>query len=402
MNYRIARMSSLVLAFGIFFSISCSNLQNTQTSDSSNSTEESLQEQIETVNRQIAENPDNSELKVEKANLLFRYSQTLDDPSNRNPAYVNMRDITDNLSTQSENSPQLDEIMQKAWRTEQSRGIELLQKEQSDQSENEVGDIIAHFQNAITIIPDSLKTYHVLATTHYQHGNLNQAIETLELADLQSNQTNPEIKEKLAYLYLESGDLAEAEQRYRELVEDYPEKLLYKHGLINVLMLSNKHDQTIELLEELSGEYPTRYAYQESLATELYYLFKNRTDQYVENGANIEISEDEREELTSMLNAIHSIFESIQETLPTTEENLFRIATFYKNTAIRLKKISENSENEVFSELQTEYMKFSLPLWERLAELKPENLGYISNLHQVYLELEMDEDAESLERSYNF
>ena len=47
-------------------------------------------------------------------------------------------------------------------------------------------------------------------------------------------------------------------------------------------------------------------------------------------------------------------------------------------------------------------MEYSLPIWERLAELNPENMGYISNLHQVYLELGMNEDAESLERSYNF
>ncbi|MDR9365242.1 MAG: hypothetical protein RI575_07890 [Balneolaceae bacterium] len=52
--------------------------------------------------------------------------------------------------------------------------------------------------------------------------------------------------------------------------------------------------------------------------------------------------------------------------------------------------------------MEQSFMEYALPLWERLAEINSDNLGYINNLYQVYLELDMQEEAESIERSYNF
>ncbi len=399
MNYRIPRMLSLVLAFGIFFALSCSTLQDTESANSSND-EAPLQEQLSDINREISENPDDIDLQTEKAQLLYRYSQTFSNPQNRYPIYLNLRDIANSYSSSSQISGSLDEILFEAWHTEQQNGISLLQKDQENRSDEEVSRITSHFENAITLIPDSLQAYNLLATTQYQHGNVDEAIQVLEQAEQQKDSYNPAIAEKLAYLYLESGDLVEAERRYRALVESNPDKLLYRHGLINVLILSNKHEETIEMLEELSEEYPTRYSYQESLATELYYLFESKTDSYVSGNSNNELSDEDREELTSLLSSVHSIFETIQKSLPTSEENLYRMASFYKKASERLSKLPD--EDGELEELENDFIEYSLPLWERLAEINSENLGYINNLYQVYLDLGMQEEAESIERSYNF
>lgn len=392
-------MLSLVLAFGIFFTLSCSTVHETESLNSSENDEASLQEKISDINRKISEDPENAELQMEKADLLFQHSQNIPDPANRNPLYLNLRDIADSHSSNPGISDQLDEILSKAWQSEKQSGIRLLQKIESNQSED-ISRIIAHFQNTITLIPDSLQTYSLLATTHYQHGGLNQAIETLEQAEEQQDQHKPSISEKLAYLHLESGDLDEAERRYKDLVEFNPDKLLYKHGLINVQILSDKHEEAIDQLEQLSGEYPTRYAYQESLATELYYLFKNKTDSLADSGTNSELSNEEQEELTSLLTSVHSIFETIQESLPTSEENLYRMASFYKKASTRLSQLP--GINGDLEEMEQNFMKYSLPLWEQLVEINSENLGYINNLYQVYMDLGMQEEAESIERSYNF
>lgn len=399
MTYQIPRMLSLVLTFGIFFTLSCSTVRNTET-DNSSDDETTLQEQISDINREISETPQNIDLQAEKAQLLYRYSQTFSAPQNRNPVYLNLRDIADSYTSDSEISEPLNEILFEAWHNEQQSGISLLQEDEANWSEEEVSRITAHFENAITLIPDSLQAYNLLATTQYQHGSVDQAIQVLEQAEQQRDSYNPAIAEKLAYLYLESGNLAEAERRYRDLVEFNPDKLLFKHGLINVLILSDKHEETIEMLEELSDEYPTRYSYQESLATELYYLFESKTNAYVNGNSNNELSDEDREELTSLLSSVHSIFETIQKSLPTSEENLLRMASFYKKAADRLGQLPD--EDGELDEMETDFMEYSLPLWERLAEINPENLGYINNLHQVYLNLDMQEDAESIERSYNF
>lgn len=398
MTYKIPRMLSFALAFGIFFTLSCSTLRDTESANSSDD-ETTIEEQISSINREITENPDNTDLRKEKANLLYRYSQTISVPENRNPVYLNIRDIANSYSSNSEIQNELDEVLSQAWRKEQQNGIRLLQKNEQGQDQD-ITTIIAHFENAITLIPDSLQTYSLLATTYYQHGDINQAIETLEQAEAQRDQYNSTVSEKLAYLYLESGNLEEAERRYRDLVEFSPDKLLYKHGLINTLILSDKHDETIDMLEELSDEYPTRYTYQESLATELYYLFKTKTDTFVSNSSNNELSEEERDEFSNLLSSVHSIFETIKESLPSSEENLFRMASFYKNASQRLQKLPLDGGE--LDEMQSEFLEYSLPLWEQLIEINPENLGYINNLYQVYLELGMQEEAESIERSYNF
>ena len=392
-------MLSLALAFGIFFTLSCSTLRDTETANSSDD-ETTLQEQLSDINQEISENPDNSGLQAEKAQLLYRYSQTFSHPDNRNPIYLNMRDIASSYSADSEISESLDEILFKAWRTEEQSAINLLQKDTENRSEEEIGRITSHLENAITLIPDSLQAYNLLATTQYQHGNVDQAIQVLEQAEQQRDNYNPAIVEKLAYLYLESGDLVEAEGRYRDLVEFDPDKLLYKHGLINVLILSDKHNETIDMLEELSEEYPTRYSYRESLATELYYLFENKTDEFLSDSSNNELSSEDREELTSLLTSVHSIFESIQESLPTSEENTYRMASFYKKASERLSQLPDSGDE--LNEMENDFMEYSLPLWKRLAEINPENLGYINNLYQVYQDLGMQEEAESIERSYNF
>lgn len=401
MKYRITRMASLVLAFGIFFIVSCGNLKNTDRESSSDET--SLQNELTEINRKISENPDKSDLQVEKASLLYRYSQTIPIITDRQPIYQNLRDLADGYEARFTNSSDsLDKILEKAWREEQNNGIKLLhQNDQEEITDEEFPTAISHFENAITTIPDSLQTYGLLSTTYYKQGNLSQAIETLEKADQHAEGENTDIQEKMAYLYLESGKLDEAENKYRNLAASHPDNLLYKHGFVNVLILNDQHQEAIELLKDLSDEYPNRYNYQESLATELYYLFRDRTSQYIDDGNNVSLDEEDQQELTDMLNSVHSLFESLQETLPTSEENLYRMATFYKRTSQRLEQLSAKSDLS-FSDLQTEFMEYSLPLWEQLSELKPKNLGYISNLHDVYLKLGMNEEATSLERSYNF
>lgn len=402
MKCRIARMSSLVLAFGIFFSISCGNLKSTESADEVDKT--TLQDELNELNRQISENPDNSNLQIDKATLLYRYSKSIPAVANRKPIYQNLRDLADNFTARfGTDSDPINNILEKAWHEEQAGGIKLLhQNNPSEISDQEVPRVISHFDNAITIMPDSLQTYSLLATTYYREGNLEQAIGTLVSANERGEDSNTDIEEKLAYLHLESGNLEEAERRYRDLAASHPDNLLYKHGFVNVLILSDKHEEAAELLEELSDDYPNRYNYQESLATELYYLFRNQTSQYIEEGNSESLSENDRQEISNMLNSIHTIFESLQETLPSSEENLYRMAAFYKKASMRLEELSANNDQVSFSDLQDEFMGYSLPLWERLVELQPDNIGYISNLHEVYVALEMHEEAEALERSYNF
>jgi len=399
MIHQLTRMSGLVLAFGIFFTLSCSTLQNSETANTKKNKDQTIQQDLRDLNNKLSENPDNPDLLIDKIDLLSKYANTLSNPSDRKPLYQNIREISDRLSSNSDVSNQLDVRLNRSWRNEQQSGITLLQQDDSNRLED-ISRITSHFENGITLIPDSLQTYKLLATTHYKHGSLNKAIETLKMAENRESLFDPDISEKLAYLLLESGDMPEAENRYRELVEFEPDKLIYRHGLINVLILSDQHEEAISMLEELTEEYPTRYTYQESLAAEMYYLFRDRTETLTNIGSDSTVSSEEQKELADLLNSIHGIFESLKKSLPTSEENLYRMAAFYKKSSERLSQLPDSDNN--LDEMEQNFMKYSLPAWERLVEINPDNLEYITNLYEVYLDLGMNDDAESIERSYNF
>ncbi len=390
----------LGLAFGLFFVQACSTVEQTEAPDEDLNTYEQLDAELNRLNDQIADNPGSEELYIKKSNLLFEIAKTLS-PSGRQPVYQNLKDHSDSALSHSEmNQETIKEILVNAWSHEQSKGVQLLQQ-------GRTADIVAHFNNAITLIPDSLVTYNLKATTLYEKGNLNEAIKTLEKAGRISGETQTELEEKLAYLYLESGDVERSIEMYQNLVEANPDDHHLKHGLVNAYIIDNQHENAISILTDLTDQFPSRHAYQEALATQVYFLFDKKSDDLLQHDdLDVEFT-NEVEQIHQMANQVHSIFDELQATMPINEENTYRIAGFYKEAYLKLSQIIKKIEledelAEIISDQKEQYLDLSLPLWERLAELNPDNMDYLNHLRQVYLYLDMEEDAQSLERTLSF
>lgn len=406
MTYLSTRMVSLVLTFGIFFGISCSVLDNNR-SDKPPSYQQELNNQIRTLNEQIVENPDNSDLKIQKANLLMELAESHANPSDRYPIYQNLYELSLESSNMEEPDVEhLDEIINRAWSSEQNSGVQLLQATRNAEDVNSYYDILAHFDNAIVLQPDNLVTYNLMATTFYENGSINNAIDTLERAFEWSNSSDNTIREKLAYLYLESGRTDEAINVYESLLASEPDNDHLTHGLTNAYMISNRHEDAIDRLTALVEQYPTRIYYREALASQLYYRFEEQTIGYLNDSGEISNSIT-ISDLISQLDEIHSIFDELNTNSPSNEESIFRMATFYKNSAGQLLQLATNQsvpdEQAVnLNQLADFYLENAITHWERLADMNPGNLEYLSILYELYIQTERIEEAESIERSYNF
>ncbi|MEX2436471.1 MAG: tetratricopeptide repeat protein [Balneolaceae bacterium] len=402
MNNFLTRTAGFLLAFGIFFTVSCSTFNNTQEGTDTHS-DQNLHESLEDLNEQIQDSPQNVDLKIRKARLLFELAKNQSLPAPRLPYYQNLRNTADDIGRQSDgNHSELDNIIEQAWSLEQSNGVALLQQDSTSNFEQYFETIIDHFDNAITIQPDSIVTYNLQATTYYKHGNISKAVESLKVADEIENGSNRTIKERLAYLYLEAGNLDEAIRHYDLLVTEYPDLGHLKHGLVNAYILNDNHQQAVNLLSELSEQYPARYEYQEALATEKFHIFKNEIHQ-VTSGQSFDSNEANK--FIEEIDSISAIFDSLSTQMPAYEETTYRIAAFYKEAAFELNRLAaliDNEESAALTSRVNDLYEQALPYWQELTETNPDNMGYMKNLFEIYVSLDMEEEAEAIQRSFNF
>ena len=407
MDYFSTRTASFLLAFGIFFAVSCSVFEKSEAPEEISKLQQ-INESIERINIELDSDPYNQDLKIQKASLLHEYAIKQSNPSDRYPIYQNLYSLNqENGQNESGDIPEITNILVKAWENEQSDGVRLLQLNRDNEANQHYYDILAHFDNALILQPDSLVTYNLMSNTFYENGSIGNAVETLENAVNQSSVPDPKLLEKLAYLYLESGNTDESIRLYENLVSSNTNDNRLMHGLTNAYMISQRHNDAIAKLKQLSEEFPTRYYYKEALATQLYFIFESYSDEIYrefENGESIDNSIDN---LLEILNQAHSIYDSLRDPIPANEESLLRMGTFYNNSVNKLTAIHStvtlSSENNLLvqSTIQT-YRDHSIELWEKLTEMNPDNMEYVYTLYNLYKDAGMSEEADSIERSYNF
>lgn len=394
-------MASTMLAIGLFFAVSCSHFQSSSQEESPESTLESYTQQLEEVNADLESNPDDPALQLQKADLLVAIAFETTRPGDRRPFYQNLRDLSDqHRFTDGPSQSDFDRLTTKAWTAEQGDGVRLLQQSEPE-NHPQLDQIVAHLENAITVNPDSLSSYNLLANTHYRNGKLNKAISVLEDADQITEESSKELREKLAYLYLESGSIDRSITLYEELAEMPSVSAHIRHGLANAYMLNRQHTDAIRVLTRLTHDFPSRYEYQEALATERYFRLLEEIDGIV---SRQELTDEDLSLVISTAEEIDGLFATLKENVPSSEETLLRSGAFYKNTAQRLTEISSLGSEDQTGELQVtreDLLVKALPIWEKLTENHSENMDYVRNLYIVYTELEMDEEAESLQRSFN-
>lgn len=410
MNHLITRQTSFLLVFGIFFISSCSSLNKTESANNTNTDSGPLSE-IEAINKQIEESGNSESLLQRKTELFIDAAQKDPLPSSRKPLYRNARNTSLDAKSQfSESSQVFDQILTEAWSFEHNNGVRLLQAD-SDQngSTNMFERAVAHLENAVILQPDSISSHNVLATAYYSNGLYTDADSVLN--NVLKINTDPEkeiaVKEKLAFIYLESGNTGKAVSVYQDLFNENNSSITITHGLVNAYILDNRPGEAAQLLQNLTEEYPDLFSYKQSLVTVKYEQFRMKADSILAGMVTSKELETEIEDLISKLSDIKTIYDSFSESTLMGEERIHTAAGFHTNGAAYMedirKEIDLNSTiSEKLSENENEFLELSLIYWEQLADLNSDNVEYLYNLYTVYNKLEMFEEAENIEQSFNF
>jgi len=394
-------MTSFVLVFGIFFTLSCASLLSSGESAEDLYNKSNYNAALEKVDRELADDPQNHQLTLLKTQILSDYAVNERSPADRELIYQNLRSTADELRYSTDLfSTETDSILKSAWAHEQGEGVRYLQQEDN----RDIDRVISHFSNAITIIPDSIVTYNLKATTHYRNNEVGKAIETLESIEEAGFNRPAETEEKLAYLYLEAGMIDKSIEIYEQLTVTHPENEVFRQGLANAYILGERHQQSTELLKQLAEEYPNRAEYREALATERFFLLKIEVRNQIDA---LEINEEEADQYISSIRELATMFKEIDDTLPASEERSERIAEFHIGASSLLIEMAEilDPESELSDKISEEadtHLRDSIPHLRSLYESSSDNVAYAQRLIRVYNMLNMEHEAENLERQINF
>ncbi|MDZ7692617.1 MAG: tetratricopeptide repeat protein [Balneolaceae bacterium] len=397
------------IAFGFFFG--CSSVSNVnETQNESTLSEKQLKQRLQQIEDRISENPDNSEAYYQKGDVLYSLAQKQAPPENRVSYYRNMQNAlveAGNLYESSGNetgSENVDELLQVSWSFEHNRGVELMQAD-STLTNDSYAKAASHFNNAITIIPDSVVSYKMKARALYRGNRAEQAIQTLETARSQIDNLPSAQLEQLAFLYLETNQHKKAVELYEEAETFSDNNLNLLHGLANAYIMAGRHKEAVNLLSTLVENEPENIIYLESHATELYQLgiqHYNSLDSISESDSLA--LQQTKAEADTLLNMAENQLKKILQQNPDDVDIKEQLARIYKNHAVHLSQIkplfSQNKQSDIEEEVVAS-LSNAVTLFEELAENQPQDSRYWKNLYQAYSYLGMQEEANEAKAKAN-
>ncbi|MDX1671666.1 MAG: tetratricopeptide repeat protein [Balneolaceae bacterium] len=408
MQHSITRIASLVLAFGFF--IGCSVLPfNNRPADTASLDYQQLQERLTTLNRQLSASPNNADLYHQKGNVLHELAQRTEEANRREDLYQQMNTALRRAKTlyEKENAAvgidQVDELLKVSWSNEHNQGVEILQNDSTLVSRN-FQHAATHFQNAITIIPDSVISYKMKAQAHYRNHNYREAIATLEEARRQIDPLPASVMEQLGFLYLESNQNEKAVELYEKAESISEQSLNLIHGLANAYIKAGQHQKAVELLTILVENEPDNIIYQQSRGIELYLLGASRIEELVSRyQAGQQPDENLEETADSLFSEAEIQLEEARRLNRESEEIQKALAQFYHNTAskyMKLQKTARQDSAEIGEKIRY-YLRQSIPLTEQLAESNPDREEWWKQLYQAYAFLGMTDKADQVKEKAN-
>jgi len=443
-----SRLMGLMLIGGIFFMQSCMPAAPLQKSPEEWMRQGHYEEALAAS--------DNLE---QKTDLLITWRQTTGQEANSINPQSFYRELRTEIDEAGLDSPEVNRKLESLWSMELQEGVLWLQREDSEQllREEVLGEMalgengaiengddgsdlsgLQYFQWAIDLMPDSVSAYRLKSTAHYKLGQTGMAVQTLEALRERAG-LNDELMEKLAYLYLESGRLAEATELYLQLQERDPENRLWNHGFVNALILAGESEQAIGLLEELISREPSYLPYRKTMLAEQVKLLISqvasgvRSD--VEQEAEMQGAEaEETVEVADTVEAVEAVaavaddfldnafteadfteaefeigrtLESLQEVVLNqgVEEDPQSMGEYFTGLGNLLHSAGSNGSPLIRAslvKLRNQLYEAAIPYWVKMREIDPENQRYARQLYLLYTELSMIDEAEMMYKNLNF
>jgi predicted Zn-dependent protease len=402
MIHLFTRIASLTLAFGFF--ISCSTLQSSDQDNqaSRDLSEKEIQQQLDSLNAEIDSGKNVPNLYYQKGFLLTKIAQTQDEPAQRTgfytEAYQALTQAADLYkNTPGINSEKAEELLNVTWSNEHNQGVQILQSDTSKKNPDYTR-AAAHFKNATIVIPDSAISYKMGARAYYKNKQPQKAIDVLQNARQNISNIPASFLEQLAFLYLENDQQQKAVEIYEQAESFSDQNLNLLHGLANAYINTGQHQKAVELLEQLSTNEPENVIYGQSLAMELYFTAAEKLETITSNlRQGNQVGKNLLSEVDSLLLRAEDQFKRILDKKPKDQDLKLSFGTFYQNSASKYQKLLPFVEQQQKNKLDkkvNQYIFSSIPLFEQLAEEKPDNQQIWHNLYQAYSYLGMEEKAQ--------
>lgn len=406
MSYPIARMSCLVLAFGLL--IGCSTLQDLTGGSDTPAAEPgggNPESELAELNRRIENGEADAFTYYRKGEILQERARAIKAPAPRQPLYREMRRALLEARSRPDDgedagtADRADELLKVSWSNEHNSGLQHSGAD-STRAGTDPERAVAHFRNAITIIPDSLSSYRLKARTHYRNGQPTEAIATLEEARGRIAPLPADIFEQLAFLHFEQENYEEAIAVYREAGAAQSDNRNMVHGLANAYIQAGRHAEAIPLLQELADSRPGNLSYALSLGTELW--FAGRA--HIEQAGEPPLEEAAYRRGDSLFRRAEALYSELVEDRPEDESLRRQFAHLCQNVSLLYRDHAglPGAPQQMLQGLITHYLKTSLPHLVFLSDREESGEDeYTRRLISVYTWLGMEEQARALRQDDN-
>lgn len=414
-------MAGLVLAFGLFFTYSCSTPGGTLNQARKSLSSDNYDDALQAVNNTLSEEPNNAEAYFLKGSIL-RSKARSNNPGQRQQLYKQMREsllqarkLYRQQDSLSDNLRDINNMLGESWSEEQTQGQNLVNGDSLDNSEP-MNLALQHFDNAITILPDTALSYRWKARSLYQLGRVDEAVEALEAAHARMDQPSAKTLEQLAFLYLKNNQTDRALTLYQQAEKDFKGNTNLLRGLANAYIRLDKHQQALPLVEKLVNQNPGDSDYRLTYGSELYALFSQKVDSLINPPVHAATDKDsaaseERPGLTDINKKLVPLLQRAEFQYQKADSlnghdihTAFSTGMFYKNAAARfmqIKPILNEEEQPRIQDRIDDYLNKSIPYLDRAARKGIDNSDYWNQLYEVYKALGMRDEAQQARKKTN-
>ena len=373
------RLTGLLLVAGFFISCGSSKV-NIDQLVADNNYDQALAE----IDKRLSEEPGQPDLYITRAEITAEMAQDVE-PELRKDHYNQVIADFESSAEMGANDNQLatiDSLKQQYWKTEHNSGLRIFE---ADNESNVYQTAKSHFENALIIRPNAVSSFQNLAVAEFNLGNIDAAINSLEMAINSSNDPSAELYETLGYLYLEKGDPETAADYYEMANTDMSEDINLAYGLVNAYISNSNHEAAVSLLENLVEEYPDNANLRNVYGTQLYEItseiMADLKEAYEDTDASL--AEQIKVEAVGMgEEAETQLIEAFKRDTSNTEY-LESLAVFYNNLAANylsvVKVASEDDKSELRSRADR-LIEFATDYYGRLSEMDPNNSTYNEKL----------------------
>lgn len=376
----LTRLTGLLLVAGFFYSCTTTQTNINQLVESNN-----YEQAMAAINQQLENNPDQPELYILKGEVAAEMAQD-ESPEARSDYYQTTDQAFGNALSYGADPMQqarIDSLRQQYWKFEHNAGLRIFEN-QTITDRYQVASI--HFENAIILRDDALSSYKNLAITHYERGNIDEAIQYFNRAKNLSDEDIPaEIFENLGYLYLEKGDPDQAIYYYELANQQVTENFNLAFGLINAYISSGDHEGAVELLEPLVEQNPNNADLRNVYGTQLYEIteeiMQDLREAYQQD--NSELVQQIRFEAEGMgEQAENQLVEAFKRDTSSTDY-IESLAVFYNNLAAQYFSLTKVAYEDHVQDLNLkglELADFAIRYYSMLNDIDPQNDEYQTKL----------------------